>query len=112
MNSNFATAEHLEDNAEWRRAKAIEYPDDKRNSEAAEASEQLATLFRNDDTDADIRGEYAEMFDDDNPSVEGYFAHEALGNVIKGIGFGAHYSTAEDFMIAVLREAKGPAANR
>lgn len=112
MNPNFATAEHLENNAEWRRGKAVEYPDDKRNAEAAEASDQLAMLFRNDDTDADILAEYAEMFDDDNPSVDGYFAHEALGNVIKGIGFGGHYSTPEDFMIAVLREAKGSAANR
>ena len=112
MNMNFAIAEELESNAEWRHGKAIEYPHDKRNEEAADASEELATLFRNDDADPDILGEYAEMFDDDNPSVDPYVAQESLGIILKGIGFGAHYADAEDFMIAVLRQAKGPAANR
>lgn len=108
MNTNFAVAEFLEANAEWRREKASEYPEDaSRNNEAAAASDELATLFRNDDTDEDILAEYAEMFDADNPSVDPYHAHEGQGIVVKSIGFGQSFGSAEDFLLAVIAQVKG-----
>lgn len=39
-------AEEFEYQAEWRREKAAEYPDDKRNHEAAEILDQLARSVR------------------------------------------------------------------
>jgi hypothetical protein len=36
-----------EDQAEWRRRKAIEYPDDRRNLDAAEEYERLAKTVQN-----------------------------------------------------------------
>ena len=107
---NFVVAEILEANAEWRREKAVEFPEDaNRNNAAAEASDELATIFRNDDTDEDILAEYAEMFDGDNPSVDPTSAHEALGIVLRGIGFGRAYATAEGFLQDVISQAKGSA---
>lgn len=105
---NFVVAEVLETNAEWRREKAVEFPEDaERNNAAAEASDELATIFRNDDTEEDILAEYAEMFDDDNPSVDPTSAHEAQGIVLRSIGFGNNFSTAEGFLQDVITLAKG-----
>lgn len=107
MNVNFAIAEDLEQSAEWRRNKAVEFPDDAdRNNKAADELEALAVLFRNDDSDEDILAEYAEMFDDDNPTVDPSTAHEAKGIVTNQVGFGGNYPTAEDFMLAVIAAAK------
>lgn len=107
MNVNFAIAEDLEQSAEWRRNKAIEFPDDAdRNNNAADELEALAVLFRNDDTDEDIRAEYAEMFDDDNPTVDSFTAYDAKGIITNQIGFGGNFSTPEDFMLAVIATAK------
>ena len=39
--------DQLEDQAEWRRRKAIEYPDDRRNLDAAEEYERLAKTVQN-----------------------------------------------------------------
>ena len=107
MNVNYAIAEDLEQTAEWRRERATEFPDDAdRNNAAAEELEALAVLFRNDDTDDDIRAEYADLFDDDNPSVDPTTAHEVKGIITRGIGFGGNYPTPEDFMLAVISAAK------
>ena len=107
---NFVVDEILETNAEWRRGKAVEFPEDAhRNNSAADDSDELAVIFRNDDTDEDILAEYAEMFDDDNPSVDPSNAHEALGIVLRGIGFGREYASAEAFLQDVIRQAKGNA---
>lgn len=111
MKYNVEIAELLESNAEWRREKAAEYPDDAdRNNGAADSSEELATQFRNDDTDGDVMAEYAEMFADDNPSVDPYIANEAVSVVVNAIGFGREFSDPEDFLLAVIRQAKGHVA--
>lgn len=105
---NFAVAEVLEANAEWRREKAFEYPNDaERNNAAAVASNDLAVQFRNDDTDDDVLAEYAEMFADENPSVDPYVASEALSTVVGGIGFGRDFADPDDFLQTVVRQAKG-----
>jgi hypothetical protein len=69
----------------------------------------LAALFRNGDTEEDVLAEYAELFAGDNESVGGYTDHEANRIVTNSVGFGGHYSTPEDFMLAVIRAAKSSA---
>src|SRR5215831_7844006 len=50
----FSISDRLESTAEWRRGKAEEFPDDKRNLEAAEQLERLAAEVRAlDDTEID-----------------------------------------------------------
>jgi hypothetical protein len=52
----------LEDQAEWRRRKAVEYPDDRRNLDAAEEFERLAKTVK--DIPADLLVAYSESFED------------------------------------------------
>jgi hypothetical protein len=52
----------LEDQAEWRRQKAVEYPDDRRNLDSAEEYERLAKTVK--DIPRDLLVAYSECFDD------------------------------------------------
>jgi hypothetical protein len=52
----------LEDQAEWRRRKAIEYPDDRRNVDAAEEYQRLAKTLQ--DIRDDLLFAYSEAFED------------------------------------------------
>lgn len=108
MISNEGMAEDLERTAEWRREKAAEFPSDaERNNRAADELEELATQFRNDDTDTDILTEFAEMFDDEsNCGVDPYFATEVKGEVDRQIGFHLSFETPEDYLNAIIARAK------
>jgi hypothetical protein len=52
----------LEDQAEWRRRKAVEYPDDRRNLDSAEEYERLAKTVK--DIPDDLLVAYSQAFED------------------------------------------------
>jgi len=109
MNYSIIIADLLDANTELRRERGAEFPED-RNNAAADSSANLATKFRNDGADGDIMTEYAEMFTNDNPSVEPYIAEAAVSVIVNTIGFGRDFADPEDFLVAVIRQAKGPVA--
>jgi hypothetical protein len=62
----------LEDQAEWRRRNATEYPDDRRNLDSAEEYKRLARTVK--DIPKDLLVAYSESFDeeDDTSNAESY----------------------------------------
>jgi hypothetical protein len=77
---------NLEATAEWRREKALEYPNDPRNVEAAELLERLVRECL--DTDESQQGEHVTAFVQQCSSHEwGYIELESLNDYLKGIGF-------------------------
>ena len=79
----------FESQAEWRREKQKEYPNDKRNSEAAEIFDRLA------DTSlaipADVFGAYLELFED-GPDAE------RNSEMMRQVGFHYWPENAEQFV--------------
>ena len=71
--------EELEDQAEWRRRKAVEYPDDRRNLDAADEYERLAKTVPH--VPAALLVAYAESFQD-LPDTERW--QEMLKDVFRG----------------------------
>jgi hypothetical protein len=69
----------LEDQAEWRRRKAIEYPNDRRNLDSAEEYERLAKTVK--DIPADLLVAYSECFED-APDSERW--EEMLKDIFRG----------------------------
>src|SRR5215813_12387656 len=69
----------LEDQAEWRRRKAVEYPDDRRNIDSAEEYERLAKTVK--DIPADLLVAYSEAFED-APDSERW--QEMLKDIFRG----------------------------
>jgi hypothetical protein len=88
---------HFEQAAEWRRAVAVEHPDDKRNLEAAESLERLAKTV--DLIDPAILVTFAEEFDDADAA---FTNTELLSERIRQIGFSADYENATDFALAFV----------
>ena len=80
--------DQLEDQAEWRRRKAVEYPDDRRNRDAAEEYDRLAKTVQN--IPDDLLVAYSEAFEDARDS-------ERFEEMLKGIfrGFFAPADTTE-----------------
>jgi hypothetical protein len=81
--------ETFEMQAEWRRQKAAEYPDDSRNTEAAKIFDRLAATVEN--VPPDVLAAYEELFDD-LPDVE---VHQEM---LRQVGFYTSYDNAEDFV--------------
>jgi hypothetical protein len=69
----------LEETAEWRRRKAVEYPDDRRNLDAAEEYERLAKTVK--DVPGDLLVAYSEAFED-APDSERW--QEMLKDIFRG----------------------------
>src|SRR5215475_10601202 len=69
----------LEDQAEWRRRKAAEYPDDRRNLDSAEEYERLARTVK--DIPDDLLVAYSEAFED-VPDSERW--QEMLKDIFRG----------------------------
>ena len=69
----------LEDQAEWRREKAIEYPNDRRNLASAEEYERLAETVK--DIPDDLLIAYSEAYED-VPDVERW--QEMLKDIFRG----------------------------
>jgi len=69
----------LEDQAEWRRRKAAEYPDDRRNLDSAEEYERLAKTVK--DVPDDVLVAYSEAFED-VPDSERW--QEMLKDIFRG----------------------------
>lgn len=74
--------------AEWRREKALQYPNDKRNKEAAEIIDRLASTAYF--CPPDVVAAAMELFDD-------YPDAEVWRNMLKDVGFWSFPSTAEEF---------------
>lgn len=84
-----------ESTADWRRGKAEEFPDDKRNLEAAEDLERLAkeiAKLGNSDT-----GRRIDAVDDEN--IDSSMNHW-LSEELRAIGFRTTYSTGAEFLEA------------
>jgi len=69
----------LEDQAKWRRQKAVEYPDDRRNLDSAEEYERLAKTVK--DVPDDLLVAYSEAFED-LPDSERW--QEMLKDIFRG----------------------------
>jgi hypothetical protein len=69
----------LEDTAEWRRQKAVEYPDDRRNLDSAEEYDRLAKTVK--DVPDDLLVAYSEAFED-APDSERW--QEMLKDIFRG----------------------------
>ena len=84
-------SERLEGNAAWRHKKAVEYPNDRRNVEAAESLERLANDVPN--IDPAVCEAYARLMDDppeDTPEEESEF--------FRHIGFYSDYGSATELL--------------
>jgi hypothetical protein len=69
----------LEETAEWRRRKAVEYPDDRRNLDSAEEYDRLAKTVK--DVPDDLLVAYSEAFED-APDSERW--QEILKDIFRG----------------------------
>jgi hypothetical protein len=69
----------LEEQAEWRRRKAVEYPDDRRNRDAADEYERLAKTVK--DIPDDLLVAYSAAFED-APDVERW--QEMFKDIFRG----------------------------
>jgi len=71
--------DELEEEAQWRRQKAVEYPDDRRNLDSAEEYERLAKTVK--DIPDDLLVAYSEAFED-APDSERW--QEMLKDIFRG----------------------------
>lgn len=96
-------AESFEGSADWRRQKASEYPDDAaRNLEAAAQLDSLAAQFNAGDVDPELVAEYESLGNSD-------VAHrvvEVESELLKHVGFHRHFANADDFIRAIIEEAR------
>lgn len=87
------------DTARWRREKAVEYPDDRRNFEAAELLERLANWASAVPagmlTDLELYSE-----------TDGFRFSEVWSESLRAVGFRAMPDTAEEFVEDVLHELR------
>jgi len=94
--------DELEDQAEWRRRKAVEYPDDRRNLDAAEEFERLAKTVK--DIPADLLVAYSESFED-LPDSERW--QEMFKDIFRGFAdFANATELAQAFVDAKREEAE------
>jgi hypothetical protein len=81
--------EEFERQAEWRRQKASEYPDDSRNLEAAQLFDKLAATVN--DVDLAVLRAWRELFED-LPDSEEY------NEMMRQVGFHIFPETADEFV--------------
>jgi hypothetical protein len=95
--------EKFEHTAEWRRTVAVDHPDDKRNDEAANALERLATTVER--VDPKLFAVFDEEFDDADQASRNV---ELLSEMLRQIGFHTDYVDAtafvQDFIAKSLKE--------
>jgi hypothetical protein len=84
--------------ADWRREKAAEYPDDKRNLEAVTALERLADTV--DQIEPDLLGAYIELWED---AIEA----EEYSEMLRTIGFQWEPKTATEFVREFIAKMTG-----
>ena len=89
----------LEDQAEWRRRKAAEYPDDRRNLDSAEEYERLAKTVK--DIPEDLLVAYSESFED-APDSERW--QEMLKNIFRGFSDFANATELVQAFVDAKRE--------
>jgi hypothetical protein len=95
--------EELEDQAEWRRQKAVEYPDDRRNWDAATEYDRLATTVK--DVPNDLLQAYSEAFED-APDSERW--QEMLKGIFRGFAdFENATELVQAFVDAKREEVEG-----
>jgi hypothetical protein len=85
----------FESTAEWRYQKAEQYPNDERNVAAADMLQRLARTV--DQVRADLMQAYANAFSKNLDS-----AVETENALMKAVGFGDSFDTAEDFIVQVI----------
>jgi hypothetical protein len=93
MTMNVELKETFEGQAEWRRGKAEEYPDDLRNQEAARIFDRLAATA--DLVPPDVIAAYECEFEDGPDSEE-------WSEMLRQVGFHTAYDTAEEFVRAFI----------
>ncbi len=86
---NDTLAELFLEQADFRDRKAEEYPDDTRNKDAADAHRALAESAKNCPMDVIST---AEGLCEDAPDTE------VLNEMLRQVGFGSYYESAEDFL--------------
>jgi hypothetical protein len=79
--------EIFEGKAQWRRQKAVEHPDDRRNLEAAAILDRLAKSV--DSVPPTTLNSFFELYED--------YEGEELGEELRQVGFHSDPKTAEDF---------------
>jgi hypothetical protein len=89
----------LEDQAEWRRRKAAEYPDDRRNLDSAEEYERLAKTVK--DIPEDLLVAYSESFED-APDSERW--QEMLKDIFRGFSDFANATELVQAFVDAKRE--------
>jgi hypothetical protein len=92
----------LEEKVDWRRRKAVEYPNDRRNRDAAKEYERLAKTVK--DIPDDLLVEYLEAFED-APDSERW--HEMLNDIFRGFGPADATEVIEIYRDAGINGAKG-----
>jgi hypothetical protein len=90
----------LEDQAEWRRRKAVEYPHDRRNIDSAEEYERLAKSVK--DIPDDLLVAYSEAFED-APDSERW--QELLKDIFRGFSSPANATELVQAFVDSKREA-------
>jgi hypothetical protein len=91
----------FEEQAQWRREKAKEHPDDPRNLAAAQTLEHLASTV--DDVDDGMLDAYGELYDD-------FRDVEAHSELLRSIGFSIEFASAADFVKQYIAGRTGGAA--
>ncbi|WP_396604337.1 hypothetical protein ACFLEY_34660 [Bradyrhizobium sp. YCK136] len=91
-------AEVFREQAEWRRQKAREYPDE-RNIEAAECFDRLAATATN--VEPAVLQAYEELLED-------YGDHELQSELLRQVGFHWLPANASEFISRFIRERTNP----
>ncbi|MCZ7974100.1 hypothetical protein O9X80_06280 [Agrobacterium salinitolerans] len=82
---------------------SIDHPEYKARNDAAEKEiNELATLFDNDDVDAELIAEFNALFEDD-AETKGWQGYK---RTLESVGFDGHFDSAEDFLAAAILEMK------
>jgi hypothetical protein len=91
----------FEGTAEWRRAKAQEYPNDERNLQAAESLDRLATTV--DQIEPVLLTAYTKLFD----GVDSFYGVELESEMTRTVGFHWWPASATEFVREFI-ERRGP----
>jgi hypothetical protein len=99
-------SETLEYQAEWRRQKADEYPDDRRNIDAAELLERLAREVRNLEGRNDLRVCRVEKFFEEVGPDSGVRFLEVQSEYHRQIGFWKFPSSGGEYLDDLIELSK------
>ena len=87
------------DTSDWRLEKAVDYPNDKRNLEAAENLERLAA------TVGDVDPRLCAVFEEE--LAKDLDGGGTLDHMLRLVGFHDHFATASDFVLAFILRQRG-----